>query len=732
MATEIIIPYESSREYLADELRRLNLLLRLYLAVEQQYGVSNQFSGMTLTAEEICGMLGGDSSTDYDTSLLASELAELDRLTGARREASLQQGVYLSLPHISKIYGLSPFEENCIIICLAPELDRKYEKIYSYLQNDIGVKSPGIGFVLQLLVGTEEERTEYRRVFDPQAPLMRYLMETGGNLMDTSVPLIARPLKLDDWVVNFLLDYQVLDAHLAHVAKLADVNNTQEDAMLTAVQENVTRFMDYYWYYGQNEVLNQTKQIFYFYGPEGSGKKTHIRAVCQKLGMVLILADAEKILDSDVPFSEILRLLERQAVLGNAVFCLENFHSLLAEDGRHQGKLNALLQMVTSFVPLTFVLGFMPWNPNMVDGEFAFISLEFSFPNASERKILWEKYSMDYRIAPEVDIDAFAVKFRFTLGQIRAALERAESLAIWNSSGNDLIGEAELYNACYAQSNRNLSTLAPKIEAVYSWEMLVLPSDQIFQLKEICSQVKYRSIVYEEWGFNSRLALGKGLNVLFWGPPGSGKTMAAEVIAKDLSMEIYKIDVSQVISKYIGETEKNLARIFAEAETSNSILFFDEADALFGKRSEVRDAHDRYANVETSYLLQKVEEYEGVVILATNLLQNIDEAFLRRLHFSVQFPFPEKEQRELIWRGIFPAGAPLDSNIDYDFMADKFILAGGSIKNIALSAAFYAAQDSCGIGMKQIMLAARREYQKLGKTFLKSDFDPYYQLIEVI
>ena len=206
--------------------------------------------------------------------------------------------------------------------------------------------------------------------------------------------------------------------------------------------------------------------------------------------------------------------------------------------------------------------------------------------------------------------------------------------------------------------------------------------------------------------------------------------MAAQIIARQAQLDIYKIDLSSVVSKYIGETEKNLSKIFKEAETSNAILFFNEADALFGKRSEVKDAHDRYANIETGYLLQKMEEYEGVVILATNLSKNIDDAFLRRMQFIVEFPFPDKTLRKQIWIKIFPEEAPLSNDINFDFISEKLKLAGGNIKNIAIASAFYAADRSERIKMSHIMHAAKREYQKMGKTFLKADFTPYYELIE--
>jgi SpoVK/Ycf46/Vps4 family AAA+-type ATPase len=226
-----------------------------------------------------------------------------------------------------------------------------------------------------------------------------------------------------------------------------------------------------------------------------------------------------------------------------------------------------------------------------------------------------------------------------------------------------------------------------------------------------------RHLVYGAWGFDRKLSAGKGLNVLFAGPPGTGKTMAAEVMAGALALDLYKIDLALVVSKYIGETEKNLDRIFAAAETANAILFFDEADALFGKRSEVKDSHDRYANIEIGYLLQKMEEYEGIAILATNLRQNIDEAFLRRLQSIVDFPFPDENHRRRIWGAVFPPAAPLGSDVDFAALARDVRLAGGSIKNIAVSAAFHAAAEERAIEMKHFIRAARREHQKLGRTW---------------
>jgi SpoVK/Ycf46/Vps4 family AAA+-type ATPase len=252
------------------------------------------------------------------------------------------------------------------------------------------------------------------------------------------------------------------------------------------------------------------------------------------------------------------------------------------------------------------------------------------------------------------------------------------------------------------------------------------------QLHDVCASVKYRHIVFSQWDFERKLALGKGVNILFSGPSGTGKTMAASIVAHELERDLYKIDLSNVVSKYIGETEKNLSRIFREAQASNAILFFDEADALFGKRSEVKDAHDRYANIEVAYLLQKMEEYTGIVILATNLSKNLDDAFARRMQHTIEFPFPDAASRERIWRGMFPAKAPLADDVDFGFLARQFELAGGNIRNIALAAALMAAEEGGqdgAIRMEHLIVATARELQKMGKMPSQTNFRNYYELM---
>jgi SpoVK/Ycf46/Vps4 family AAA+-type ATPase len=321
---------------------------------------------------------------------------------------------------------------------------------------------------------------------------------------------------------------------------------------------------------------------------------------------------------------------------------------------------------------------------------------------------------------------------KFALGplQIRDAARYAFALTTTRPPDQSAITADDLHHAARARSNQSLRELGQKIESQYNWEDLVLPRRSQEALREIFFSVKHHHTVYETWGFDSKLAMNKGVNALFYGPSGTGKTMAAQVLTNELKLDLYRIDLATVVSKYIGETEKNLSRVFAAAQASNAILFFDEADALFGKRSGVKDAHDRYANIEVAYLLQKMEDYDGIAILATNLRSNIDEAFARRLHHTVEFPFPDANLRERIWRSVFPAQTPLSDTVDFGFLANQFELSGGNIRNVALAAAFLAADASQPVNMPMLVVGVARELQKIDRMPTRAAFREYYAFIQ--
>jgi len=326
-------------------------------------------------------------------------------------------------------------------------------------------------------------------------------------------------------------------------------------------------------------------------------------------------------------------------------------------------------------------------------------------PEAAEQKLLWEQALGAVALRLNGSLDGIASQFRLSAQTILSTGEELRT-AVTEIDKSD----AMLWQACRVASRSRLDDLAQRLEPVASWQELVLPEAQKIILHQISAHAKNRLTVYQKWGFAGKSSRGLGISALFAGESGTGKTMAAEVLAQELHLDLYRIDLSAVVNKYIGETEKNLRRLFDAAEDSGAILLFDEADALFGKRSEVRDSHDRYANIEVSYLLQRMEAYWGLAILTTNMKSALDTAFLRRLRFVVQFPFPDAARREAIWRNIFPEATPI-ADIDYAKLA-KLNVSGGNIRNIALSAAFLAAEAREPVRMSHLLQAAHSEAGK--------------------
>jgi SpoVK/Ycf46/Vps4 family AAA+-type ATPase len=528
--------------------------------------------------------------------------------------------------------------------------------------------------------------------------------------------LLRRHLVAEERIVAYLLGADNIDTRLlSYVRQLKPVIRL-EDVLLPADAKRQLALL------AGKQARNSTGHILYFQGPYGVGKRTTARALCRQIGLDLLVVDGERLLGAEgAAFESLVRLAIREAKLLGAALYWGGFDALLADDRHAEREL--LLRALADSAGLSFLAGNTAWEPADGLADLPFVRIEFAPPGATGRISLWQQ-ALD-RSGMTIDsaaLRALAGMFRLSGGQIRDAVATAQSLALRRDPERPEATEHDLAAASRLHSNHRLIELAQPIVPRYGWGDIVLPPDRLAQLREICRAVQYHPQVYDEWGFGRKLALGKGVSALFAGPSGTGKTMAADIIAGELGLELYKIDLATVVSKYIGETEKNLARIFAEAESSNAILFFDEADALFGKRSEVKDAHDRYANLEIAYLLQRMEAYEGVVILATNLRKNMDEAFVRRLQFIVEFPFPGERERRRIWEVIWPAETPRDTTVDPGALARRFELAGGNIRNIALGAAYLAAGDGQVVTIGHVLRATRREYQKLGKVASEADF----------
>lgn len=695
------------------ELNRIDALLRAQVArlrAGAAVPAEDQFRGLYISDADVDAILDGAWPLTP---------AALDGASGQLSPAV----AYPPLRALAERFALDPFAVDALLICLAPEVSLSYERLFAYLQDDVTRKRPSVDLVLNLLCPSVRHKLAAWHSFSPAAPLLAHELlvayEEGGG---QHAPRLATALRVDERIVDFLLGGTALDqrldawARLTHPAPPEIALHLPGDvvARLAAVAEAALRD-------------GASGPLLCLRGPEGVGRHAAAEAVCGALDLPLLTVDLGALLADEEP-PALLRRTVREARLLSAALYLDGAEALTGDE-RALGVARRALGPLLDELP---GLCFLAIAPDAPEPELTLrrrlVPVTFPALDHAARFSLWRTRAGG--AIPDQAIDELAGRFRLNAAQIQAAAGSAANAALGRDPADGAVTLDDLFAASRRQATPRLGSLARKITPRYRWEHIVLPPDQRAQLIEMVDQVRYRDRVLETWGFDRTVPRGKGLNALFSGPSGTGKTMAAEIMAGALGIELYKVDLSSMVSKYIGETEKNLERLFSEAEHSSAILFFDEADAIFGKRSEVKDAHDRYANIEVGYLLQRIEEFEGVVILATNLRKNMDDAFVRRLHMSIEFPFPEEEDRLKIWRLAFPTDAPMADDVDLGFMARRFKLTGGNIKNIALAAAFLAAAAGAPIGMAHLIRGTRREYQKLGKLVVEAEFGPYLSLLK--
>ncbi|MFZ5765293.1 MAG: AAA family ATPase [Thermodesulfobacteriota bacterium] len=717
---ETLLPaYADGFALLADELTRLDLLLRLALrrrpCPDRPWSLAAP-PGLVISAEEVETLLRPESEKGSDPAgpePLRHELAALDRTIAEKTAAARRQGISLPLVELAVLFGLSALELRMVIICLAPELDRRYDTIYTFLQDDITRKKPSVALILDLLAENRRERWGLRHLLTPGGRLRRSTILTGA--VDPHSPSgtsdLAEFLRVDPRIVAFLLGDNALDGRLAGLCRRV---GPAISPIAVPVAPDISRRLSRLARSVPGHGETTGKTIVVLHGPAGSGKMHLARSFCREIGCPLLVVDALLLPADPDERQHRLHLAFREGLLTRAIVYLDRIDALLGAD-EGERMFRAIEQATLIWGWIVFVSAEQPWQPRAGDGSITLHTIEMPPSTVPQREACWQHALQECGGSGGQQWSALlARRFQLTPGAIMDAARRAMALA---GGANRPPGLDDFAAACRDGAHHRLASLAVKGTCRCGWTDLVLPPDRIALLAEICNQVRHGHTVFNEWGFARRISRGRGLSVLFTGPPGTGKSLAAEVIAGELGLDLYKIDLAGVVSKYIGETEKNLNRIFREAEQSNAILFFDEADALFGKRTEVKDAHDRYANIETSYLLQKMEEYEGMVILATNLRANMDEAFTRRIRFIVDFPFPDSPLRQRIWQGHLPAEAPLADDIDCAALAERLPVTGGTIRNIALNSAFLAARENGPLTMGHILHAAKREYAKIGKLW---------------
>jgi hypothetical protein len=606
--------------------------------------------------------------------------ARLDRESDAGEDGSAPS----ALGTLTSAFGLSPFERDALLLCAGIELDGRFASLCAAAQGDATRTFPTFSLALSAL------SHPHWSAIAPLAPLRRWRLiecdhQAGGSL------LTAR-LRIDERVLHFLTGIQYLDERLDGMLEPVSADR------LVSSHQSVARDIAAVW--GQP---GSPLPLIRICGADAATRRAIAATACSAHSLRLFALAAEHIPASASELDAFLRLWEREVVFSAAALCVET-EFLDRNDAKSTAQVSKLLESVRGPVVLA-----APGHWRALCRPT--LCLEIRKPTALEQRGVWQDLLANTPLAANGYLGELASQFSLTVPAIRASVQAALA------TGGEQAPDARLWNACRSQARLRLDDLAQRIDPAADWDDLVLPAADKALLHEVAAQVAQRGTVYETWGFGEKVSRGLGISALFSGPSGCGKTMAAEVLANCLHLDLYRVDLAGVVSKYIGETEKNLRRVFDAAEDSGAILFFDEADALFGKRSEVKDSHDRYANIEVSYLLQRMEAYRGLAVLATNLKGAVDSAFLRRIRFMINFPFPDASQRADIWRRVFPAKTPTDG-LSPTALA-RLNISGGNIHNIALNAAFLAANSGEPVRMIHVLQAARAEYAKLEKPLVE-------------
>lgn len=625
-------------------------------------------------------------------------------------------GVFLPFEYMLRRLGLNGFEQYIACLAMAPELNREFERMYSYLQDDLAWRYPSLDLCIKMYTMEEQEQnTLIHQVFARK----ELLCCVFGPKPLTQESELAWRFKLRETLVEYVFFHEsdlqrgkaqyrlkFLDEETEPVC---NINRQTAESLSRRLREEA------------GQAVTEEMRLFFLHGPLGSGKKLQISLAAKRQGQSALFLDMKGLAyQKEEQMKETACDAVVRAMLDHAFLVFDHWETVWAGEKKNRQAAIGILRCASLFFKDVFFTVEESPGEDVFGGEYpagyGIEEFRLRFPSIRERSMLFQAFLAEagWQAQEGQVCDTLAAQFDFSPGTIRDAVW----LACRNAAvqGEEKIPTAYLYQACQQKISHKLGERASRVNAAYTWDDLVLEEGPKELLRQACGQISCRGKVYEEWGFADKIAYGRGVSLLFAGPPGTGKTMAAQVLAKELGLSIYRIDLSQIGSKYIGETEKNLGAVFDAARFSNAILFFDEADALFTKRTEVSNSNDRHANAETAYLLQKIEEYSGVSILATNVMQNFDNAFKRRMTFLIPIEQPGEEERLALWNKVFPKEAPLEAEIDFAVYARVAELTGSGIKSAALAAAYRAAAKRRKICNQDLIEAVDFEYRRTGRT----------------
>ena len=692
---------------LEDYLAWLDGLCSTCLSIQQaQCPEAFQGRGVVVPESQVTLALSGQAPMEPQAGFA-------DHLDQLRRRATQSQE---PLAVLFRRLEAGAFQQLVILLALAPQVNRKYERVFAYLQDDAQARQATLGLAADLyaLVAPLEEG-ELFSLGDQCHPLNRYLLVCPAGRDQGAALGLARPLVLRQTALLALTGTPYLPEPLPPVCSLLSAEEQVEPLTHQELCQQATVFAAHF--LGEDRRGTGLLQL---YGRENTGRRFILRYLAGRTGRNVLCIDCGRlaVLGDDAQ-SAILETALSWCWLNRAVPALYHFDFTDHAQGARLELAYRMLEPFRQTVPLLALCGERPLDLRY-DESFRILQLHIPQHTIGEQRLFWQTFSegASLPLAEGLDPLGLANVYSLTPGQIKQVVSIAEMDGI--SRGETAITAQGISRGVRLLCSPRLAQLTQPLSLSFTWADLMLEEEPLALLRQLCDRIRYRWQVNERWGFDRKLPYGKGVSVLLYGPPGTGKTMTAQVLAREFGLDAYRVDMSRVMDKYIGETEKKLGELFDAAKDSNAILFFDEADALFSKRTEVNDSKDKYANVETAYLLQRMEAHNGISILATNAAQNFDEAFKRRISFMVHIPMPSPATRRRLWRAVFPKDAPLQG-VNLDFFADRFELSGSSIKNVAVSAAFLAAARGSPITRDLLAQAVRDEYQKTGRVLMEHE-----------
>ncbi len=654
---------------------------------------------------------------DVDIEAFQRTLEDSASHLESSRKALVAAGIDPPFDSLARSWALDETDVAILYLALAPSLDSSFRKRIARYKDNVLLDYPDVDFLLAMLRDSRVDRMRLRDRFLPGSPLL------DARLIHMSLPresgsesLLANEVRLPDRVVSFLLGHDHLDRTIAPFCRLDHPACPLDRVVLddTVVQRVATL---------AGPVLRRATPggpgvTFGFGGPSGTGKSLLAEALAASESRPLITVDSSRMASMEPLPDDLVDAIFQEATMRRAVLVFDGCEALL---GQRNPRMPTLFARIDRHPGVTILCSSdtRQLDPS-VERHVAY-QVEFDAPDVARRERLWNLHLDKDRLAGDADLPGLAQTFEFTGGQIANAVAVARQLA--GARGARALSQDDLTSGAWAQVRADMEEYARKRKVRLTLNDLILPEEEMKMVREVIDAATHRTFILTRWGFGKRMPTGRGLCCLFVGDPGTGKTLCAEIMAEMLGQNLYQISIPRVMSKYIGETEKNIERIFQTARANNSILLFDEADALFTSRVKVDTSVDRFSNMEINLLLQEIERFDGISILTTNLEKNMDKAFERRIQFKIRFPFPDKRHRTKIWKSLIPRECPVDPDIDWDLVGDSFELSGGNIKNAILRAAYRAARDGRPIGMDHLVAAAESECRHAGKLFrgLKKD-----------